>query len=62
MMLEGHADQLIDDLVSMCQLTPAQLELFNRQPIAYLRQEYGTAHARDRTRPHSRIEERFRAC
>lgn len=42
MMLEGQADRLIDDLVSMCQLSPVHLQLFYEQPLDYLRQEYGT--------------------
>ncbi|ELR22154.1 uncharacterized protein ACA1_321910 [Acanthamoeba castellanii str. Neff] len=40
MMLEGQADRLIDDLVSMCQLSPVHLQLFYEQPLDYLRQEY----------------------
>jgi hypothetical protein len=44
MMLDGQADRLIDDLVSMCQLSPGHLQLFYEQPLDYLRQEYGTRH------------------
>jgi hypothetical protein len=44
MMLDGQADRLIDDLVSMCQLSPGHLQLFYEQPLDYLRQEYGARH------------------